>query len=154
MIFDRAHSSLSLSVSRHLRADGPAAIAFVRVVVGLVFVSEGVQKFLFPGELGVGRFTKIGLPIPEVLAPFVGALEIAGGAALVLGLFSRIVAVPLVVNMIVAITSTKLVTLGKNGFWKTAHEARTDVLMIAGLLLILALGPGRRSLDARRGRPS
>ena len=136
-------------LSRVLRPDGPAALALVRVVVGLVFLSEGIQKFLFTGDLGPGRFAKIGIPAPEILAPCVGTLEIVGGIALVIGLLSRIVAVPLLFNMLVAITSTKLVTLGKNGFWKTAHEARTDLLMIAGLLLILALGPGRRSLDAR-----
>jgi putative oxidoreductase len=137
------------SLSRVLRPDGPAAVAFVRATVGIVFLSEGIQKFLFPGDLGAGRFAKIGIPAPEILAPFVGTLEIVGGTALLIGLFSRIFAVPLLFNMLVAITSTKLVTLGKNGFWKTAHEARTDVLMIAGLLLVLALGPGRRSLDAR-----
>jgi putative oxidoreductase len=137
------------SLFRVLRPDRPAALAIVRATVGLVFLSEGIQKFLFPGDLGPGRFAKIGIPAPEILAPFVGTLEIVGGIALVIGLFSRIVAIPLLFNMLVAITSTKLVTMGKNGFWKTAHEARTDVLMIAGLLLVLALGPGQRSLDAR-----
>ena len=127
-------------------------MAFVRATVGIVFLSEGIQKFLFPGDLGAGRFAKIGIPAPQMLAPFVGTLEIVGGIALLIGLFSRIFAVPLLFNMLVAITSTKLVTLGKNGFWRTAHEARTDVLMIAGLLLVLALGPGRRSLDARIAR--
>jgi putative oxidoreductase len=139
----------SSSLIRLLRPDGPAALAIVRVAVGLVFLAEGIQKFLFPAELGAGRFAKIGIPAPDILAPFVGTLEIVGGIALVAGLFTRIFSVPLLINMVVAITSTKLVTLGKTGFWKTAHEARTDVLMIAGLLLILALGPGRRSLDAR-----
>jgi uncharacterized membrane protein YphA (DoxX/SURF4 family) len=122
------------------------------VTVGLVFLSEGVQKFVFPVALGVGRFTKIGIPMPAVMAPFVGVVEMVGGAALVLGLLSRMVSIPLLVDMLVAITSTKLVTLGKNGLWGTAHEARTDLLMIAGLLLILLAGPGRASLDARIAR--
>jgi uncharacterized membrane protein YphA (DoxX/SURF4 family) len=139
------------TLARFLRPEGPAAIAFVRVMVGLVFVSEGVQKFLFPAALGVGRFAKIGIPMPALMAPFVGLVEIIGGAALVLGLLSRVVAIPLLVDMLVAITSTKLVTLARNGLWSTAHEARTDLLMIAGLLLVLSLGPGRSSLDARIG---
>jgi putative oxidoreductase len=45
----------------------------VRIMVGAVFLSEGIQKFLFPAVLGAGRFTKIGLPYPDVLGPFVGA---------------------------------------------------------------------------------
>jgi putative oxidoreductase len=140
-------------LTRILRPNGPAAIGVVRVVVGLVFIAEGIQKFLFPAELGVGRFVKIGIPMPELMAPFVGALETLGGALLVVGLFSRMIAVPLLISMIVAITSTKLAIFGKVGFWKTAHEARTDALMIAGLVTILALGPGRASIDARVANP-
>jgi putative oxidoreductase len=143
----------SNSWTRLLRPSGPAAIGVVRIVVGLVFIAEGIQKFLFPAELGVGRFVKIGIPMPEIMAPFVGGLETLGGALLVVGLFSRLIAVPLLISMCVAITSTKLVALGKVGFWKTAHEARTDALMIAGLVLILALGPGRASIDARVASP-
>jgi putative oxidoreductase len=137
------------TLERILQPRGPAAILIVRVGVGFVFVTEGIQKFLFPGELGVGRFVHIGIPAPQIMAPFVGGLEIVGGLAIALGLLARIFAVPLLVSMLVAITSTKLVTFGKSGFWKTAHEARTDLLMICGLLLILAIGPGLRSLDRR-----
>ena len=92
---------------------------------------------------------KIGVPAPEVMAPFVGTVETIGGLLLILGLGTRVVAVPLLVSMLVAITSTKLVTFGKNGFWKTAHEARTDLLMIFGLLFLLSVGAGPVSLDAR-----
>jgi putative oxidoreductase len=127
----------------------PPATWLVRAIVGAVFVSEGVQKFLFPAELGVGRFVKIGIPSPEVMAPFVGVVETVGGLALVVGLGTRLVAIPLLISMLVAITSTKLVTFGKNGFWMTAHEARTDLLMICGLVFLLSVGAGPRSLDAR-----
>jgi uncharacterized membrane protein YphA (DoxX/SURF4 family) len=140
--------------SRWLETSAPAATWLVRAIVGAVFVSEGVQKFLFPDELGVGRFIKIGIPAPEVMAPFVGSLEAIGGFLLIVGLGTRLIAVPLLVSMLVALTSTKLVTFGKNGFWKTAHEARTDVLMIFGLLFLLSVGAGPLSLDAqllRRG---
>jgi putative oxidoreductase len=138
-----------MSLERLLRPNGPAAMLIIRLGVAFVFVTEGIQKFLFAGELGAGRFAHIGIPAPEILAPFVGGLEIVGGLAIALGLLARIFAAPLLVSMLVAITSTKLVSLGKNGFWKTAHEGRTDLLMICGLLLILVIGPGLRSLDRR-----
>lgn len=131
------------------RADGPAANAIVRMTVGLVFVSEGIQKFLFAYELGVARFARIGIPFPELLAPFVGVVEMIGGALLLAGVLTRVVCLPLLVNMAVAITSTKLVTLPQSGFWKTAHEARTDILMIASLVFLLLSGAGRLSVDRR-----
>lgn len=130
-------------------ARGPKATALLRAVVGIIFVSEGIQKFLFPEKLGVGRFVEIGIPLPSVMAPFVGTVEVVGGALLALGLATRIVCIPLLSNMLVAITSTKLVKLGENGFWKTMHEARTDLLMIAGLVFILLVGAGPLSWDGR-----
>ena len=139
-------------LSSLLNSSAPRATWLVRAILGAVFVSEGIQKFLFPDELGVGRFVKIGIPAPEVMAPFVGTVETVGGLFLILGLGTRLVAVPLLFSMLVAITSTKLVTFGKNGFWKTAHEARTDLLMIFGLLFLLAEGAGPLSLDARLRR--
>lgn len=128
-------------------ARGPRASAIVRVAVGVIFVSEGIQKFLFSEELGVGRFSKIGIPLPSVMAPFVGCVEVVGGALLVLGLATRLVAIPLLFSMLVAITTTKLATFVKNGFWKTMHEARTDLLMISGLLFVLLVGAGSLSMD-------
>ena len=52
------------------------AILLIRILVGWVFLSEGIQKFLFPDSLGVGRFMKIGILWPQVIAPFVGVDEI------------------------------------------------------------------------------
>lgn len=127
-------------------ASGPRAAFVLRLVVGGIFVSEGLQKFLFPGELGVGRFLKIGIPMASAMAPFVGVVEIVCGLLLVLGLATRVVCLPLLVNMAVAIASTKLLTFDKNGLWKTLHEARTDALMIAGLLFLLAVGAGPLSV--------
>ena len=139
-------------IARTLESSAPRATWLVRFIVGAVFLSEGIQKFLFPDELGVGRFVKIGIPAPEVMAPFVGAVETVGGILLILGLGTRLIAVPLLIDMFVAITSTKLVTLVKNGFWKTAHEARTDLLMIFGLLFLLSVGAGPLSVDANLRR--
>jgi uncharacterized membrane protein YphA (DoxX/SURF4 family) len=99
--------------------------------------------------LGVGRFTTIGLPAPQILAPFVGIVEIACGSLLLVGLFTRLAAVPLVVDMLVAIATTKVPILLKSGFWAMAHEARTDWAMLLGSLFLLSTGPGPWSMDAR-----
>lgn len=136
-------------IARLLRSNAPAATILVRVATGAVFLSEGIQKFLFPNALGVGRFVKIGLPAPHLLAPFVAVVEIVGGALLVAGLVTRLAAIPLVIDMIVAIATTKLPMLVKSGFWSMAHEARTDFAMILGALFLLLVGAGPWSLDAR-----
>src|ERR671930_502122 len=91
-----------------LGTDAPAAAVLVRLVVGGVFLSEGIQKFLYPEALGVGRFTKIGIPAPEVMAPFGGVCEIVCGVLFLLGLLTRFAAVTMIIDMLVAILSTKL----------------------------------------------
>lgn len=100
-------------MSWEFESRAPRATILLRLVVGAVFVTEGLQKFLFPDELGVGRFIKIGIPMPTVMAPFVGMPEVLGGALLIAGVATRIVCIPLLISMLVAITSTKLVTLRK-----------------------------------------
>ncbi len=129
----------------------PTATVLIRLLVGGVFLSEGIQKFLFPETLGVGRFLKIGIPVPTVTAPFVSVVEIVGGALLVAGLFTRLAAVPLIVDMLVAIASTKIPFFLKNGFWAAAHEARVDYAMLLGSLFLLIVGSRPLSLDARVG---
>jgi uncharacterized membrane protein YphA (DoxX/SURF4 family) len=125
------------------------AILLIRILVGWVFLSEGIQKFLFPDSLGVGRFVRIGIPWPQVMAPFVGVVEIVCGSLLLIGLVTRLATVPLLIDIAVAISSTKIVTFAKNGFWGTLHEARTDVSMLLGLIFLLLAGGGAWSLDAR-----
>jgi putative oxidoreductase len=132
-----------------LASDAPRAVIWIRLIVGGVFLSEGIQKFLFPAELGVGRFVKIGIPSPEIMAPFVGVVEIAGGILLLAGLLTRFASIPLIINMIVAITTTKLPILHKSGFWAMAHEARVDYSMILGCIFLLITGAGAWSLDSR-----
>jgi putative oxidoreductase len=131
------------------------AVLLIRILVGWVFLSEGIQKFLFPESLGVGRFVKIGIPWPQVMAPFVGVVEIVCGSLLLIGLVTRLATVPLLIDISVALYSTKIVTFAKNGFWGTMHEARTDVSMLFGLVFLLLVGAGAWSLDAwlaeRRG---
>jgi putative oxidoreductase len=118
-------------------------------MVGLVFLSEGIQKFLFPSEIGAGRFAKIGLPSPETLAAVVGVTEIVCGIFVVLGLFTRLAAIPLIVIMLAAISFTKVPILLDSGFWKMAHESRTDFSMLLGSLFLLINGAGKWSVDAR-----
>lgn len=123
------------------------AILLIRILVGWVFLSEGIQKFLFPAALGAGRFAKIGIPEPQVMAPFVGVVEIVCGILLIVGLFTRLASVPLLIDICVALYSTKIVTFAKNGLWSTLHEARTDVSMMLGLIFLLLVGGGTWSLD-------
>ena len=139
----------------------PCSTILIRLVVGGTFLSEGIQKFLFPDALGAARFANIGIPHPEVMAPFVGVFEIVCGALLVLGLLTRLAAIPMIVNISVAIVSTKIpILLGYGfwmfslpsvktyGFWSMMHEARTDFAMLLGGIFLLIVGAGCFSVDA------
>jgi len=128
------------------------ALILVRILVGWVFISEGIQKFLFPAQLGVGRFEKIGIPAPHLMAPFVGSVEIVCGTLLLIGLITRLAAIPLLAVILVAIATTKVPMLAKTGVWSMLHEARADFSMLLGLLFLLITGAGSLSLDARRQR--
>jgi uncharacterized membrane protein YphA (DoxX/SURF4 family) len=132
----------------------PRAVVLVRLAVGAVFLSEGIQKFLFPEALGVGRFAKIGIPAPAVMAPFVGAVEIVCGALLIAGLLTRLAAIPLIIDMLVAIATTKIPLWLKSGFWAMAHEARTDWAMLLGCIFLALVGAGKYSLDSAISRRS
>ena len=127
----------------------------MRFIVGWVFLSEGIQKFLLPEMLGAGRFARIGIPAPEIMGPFVGVVEIVCGGLLILGLLTRLAAIPLLINISVAILSTKvpillghgywifsLPKLPRYGFWSMMSEARTDFSMWMGLVFLLIVGAG------------
>jgi len=126
----------------------PPATLLPRAIVGAVFLLEGILKFLNPQELGVGRFIKIGIPFPSFFAPFDGVFEIGCGILLMLGLLTRLGAIPMIINMIVAITSSKIPLLLQGGFWKAAHEARLDFSMLLGCIFLLLVGAGPLSLDS------
>lgn len=132
-----------------LASRAPAATILIRALVGTVFLAEGIQKFLFPGELGAGRFAKIGIPWPDVTAPFVGVVEMVFGGLILAGLLTRLAAVPLIVDMLVALTTTKVPILLERGFWAAAHEARTDWSMLLGCIFLLLVGGGPLSVDAK-----
>ena len=132
-----------------LATEAPAAVILIRLIVGGVFLSEGIQKFLLPEAQGVGRFIKIGIPNPEIMAPFVGVCEIVCGVLFTLGLLTRLAAFTMIINMLVAIWTTKVPILLQSGFWSMAHEARTDYAMLLGSIFLLVVGAVAWSLDAR-----
>jgi putative oxidoreductase len=148
-------------------ASAPAATILIRLMAGGVFLWEGVLKFVYPNQ-GVGRFTKIGIPFPEYSADFVGGLEIVGGILLLLGLFTRFITIPFIVEMIVAMLSTKIaIFLGisplplppvppQTGFWAVLHEIRSEYAQLLTVTFLLIVGAGPWSLDTllmrRKGR--
>jgi putative oxidoreductase len=145
----------------HPPTDGSAANLVVRLMAGGVFLMEGIMKFIFP-SLGVVRFTKLGFPEPALTAHFVGTIEIVGGVLLLAGLLTRAVAMVFIVEMLVAIASTKIsLFLGtsplplppvppKIGFWGVMHDIRSDYAQIMTSLFLVITGPGIWSLDALR----
>jgi uncharacterized membrane protein YphA (DoxX/SURF4 family) len=152
-------------IRRIIQTHAPSANILIRVTVGSVFLSEGIQKFLFPGVLGPGRFEKIGFPDPALLAYFAGSFEISCGALVILGVVTRLAVLPLICVISMAILSTKIPILlghdllwfhvGKasdHGFWAMAHEARTDFAMLMGGLYLLLTGGGAWSIDALLSR--
>ena len=147
-------------LQRLVTSRAPRATLLIRLMTGGVFLSEGIQKFLYPDALGAGRFARIGIPWPELMGPFVGVVEIACGALLLVGLLTRLAAIPLIIVMLVALVSTKLPILLGRGFWgfglrkldsygffSMAHEARTDFAMLLGSLFLLLAGAGPWALD-------
>ncbi|HEY4902096.1 MAG TPA: DoxX family protein [Candidatus Sulfotelmatobacter sp.] len=140
-------------------ADGPASILLLRLMAGGVFLWEGILKFVYVNQ-GVGRFTKLGMPLPHFTANFVACLEIGGGLLLLSGLLTRLIAIPFVIEMIVAILSTKIsLYLGTSplplppappriGAWAVLHEIRSDYAQLLTVIFLLVNGPGRWSLDA------
>jgi uncharacterized membrane protein YphA (DoxX/SURF4 family) len=132
-----------------LRTSNESTIILIRLIVGAVFLSEGIQKFLFPDKLGAGRFAKIGLPSPEVLGPFVGSFEITCGTLVLIGLLTRLASIPLIIIMLVAIATTKAEVLAHDGFWEMMHGSRTDWAMLLGSIYLLIRGGGRWSIDQK-----
>src|SRR5690606_938202 len=118
--------------SKIIQTDQAPTTLLIRFMVGGVFLSEGFQKFLFPAVRGAGRFEKIGLPYPEFLGSFVGFFEIAGGLLVLLGLFTRLASIPLIIIMLVAMATTKTQLLADKGFWEMLHGSRTDWSMLLG----------------------
>ncbi|HMK06632.1 MAG TPA: DoxX family protein [Flavobacterium sp.] len=133
--------------SKLIHTDNSKAIILIRLMVGAVFLSEGMQKFLFADKLGAGRFAKIGLPSPEFLGSFVGGFEIICGILVLIGLLTRLASIPLIIIMLVAFATTKSEVLENDGFWEMLHGSRTDWTMLLGSIFLLVKGAGYYSLD-------
>ena len=141
---------------------GPRSTLLLRLMAGGVFFWEGVLKFVYANQ-GVGRFTRLGMPFPRLTADFVGILEIAGGLLLLSGLMTRLIAIPFIIEMIVAILSTKIsLFLGTSplplppvppqvGAWAVLHEVRSEYAQMLTTAFLLINGPGKWSLDAVLG---
>lgn len=127
-----------------------ASPLFIRIAVGCIFLSEGVQKFVFPSALGAGRFEKIGIPAADFFAPFVGSFEIVCGLFILIGFYTRLAVVPLIIIMCIAIGTTKIPELIEKGFWVAAHNARTDFSMLMSNIFLLITGSGKLSIDFTR----
>ncbi|HLU90132.1 MAG TPA: DoxX family protein [Cyclobacteriaceae bacterium] len=150
-----------------VKTDPSKTTIIIRIMVGAVFLSEGIQKFIYPEMRGVGRFEKIGFPAPEVLGELVGYFEILAGILILLGLITRGAAIITLVIMSVAIVTTKIpIAFGESfgpfvlrdlqiyGFWSMAHEMRTDFALWLGSFFLLIKGGGKWSLDLQLSRNS
>lgn len=144
-----------------IKTEDSSATILIRLLVGFVFLPEGIQKLIYPAILGSGRFAQIGIPYPDIMGPFVGIMEITCGLLILLGLATRLAVIPLIIIMIVAIISTKIpILLGydwwlfhvakfsRYGFWSMMHEIRTDMCMLLASIYLLIRGGGRWSVDA------
>jgi uncharacterized membrane protein YphA (DoxX/SURF4 family) len=129
----------------------PASLFLIRLPVGLIFFTQGILKFIDP-KMGVERFTRIGFSHPAFTAHFVGTFEIVCGALVLVGLWIRVAAIPLLIVISTAIATTKLPELTRvnQGFWYMVSDARTDFAMFCSLVFLIIAGGGQWSLDARR----
>ena len=143
----------------HPPISGPKATVLIRWMAGGVFLWEGILKFVYKNQ-GVGRFTKIGIPAPHLVAPFIAGLEIVGGILLMAGLLTRFISIPFVIEMLVAMASTKIsLFLGTSplplppapptvGIWAVLHEIRSDYAQLMSVIFLGIVGPGAWSVDA------
>jgi putative oxidoreductase len=148
-IFQKFKKIVMSLKSKLFHSNEVRSFVIIRLIVGLVFLSEGIQKFLYPEIVGVGRFEKIGFENPEFWAYFVAVFEIVCGALLLIGFLTRLAAIPLLTIMATALISTKIPILLNEGFWFMAHAARTDFAMTMLLIFLLIYGAGKWSVDER-----
>jgi putative oxidoreductase len=142
---------------------GPKASILIRLMAGGVFLWEGILKFVYHNQ-GGGRFALIGIPLPETMATFTAVLEIVGGILLITGLFTRLISIPFIVEMLVAMLTTKIAMyLGtsplplppappRTGLWAVLHEIRSEYAQLMSAIFLMIAGPGPWSVDALLAR--
>jgi len=135
-------------LNKILMTDNSKTTILIRLIIGAVFLSEGIQKFIFPEIRGAGRFAQIGLPSPDLLGSFVGFFEIVCGVLILIGFLTRLASIPLITIMLVAIATTKADVLTNQGFWEMMHGSRTDWAMLLGSIFLLIQGSGKWSIDS------
>lgn len=154
-----------MKFKKFLATDSDRTTILIRFLVGVVFLSEGIQKFLYPALRGAGRFESIGIPFPEFSGFLVGGLEVLCGLLVLVGFLTRYSVIPLICIMIVALFTTKLPILLGTGFWgfslrelqhygllSMLHESRTDLAMLIGSIFLFIKGGGYWSLDFKLRR--
>ena len=123
------------------------ALLIIRAVTGIIFIAHGWQKLFVYGFGGVsGAFAHMGVPAPEVLGPFVALVEFFGGIALVIGLLTRLAALGLAVNMLVAMLLVHI----RSGFFNPGGIEFPLSLFAAALVLVFT-GAGSLSSDRAVG---
>ncbi|WP_433685293.1 DoxX family protein [Nocardia sp. CA-119907] len=143
-------------LARITETTAPGSVVLIRLYVGAVFLFEGILKFLRPDALGTGRFDKLDIPAAGFVAPLDGIFEIGCGALILVGLLTRLAAIPMIVDMVGALLITKLPILwgeaalftDKSGWWDFVHESRVDLAQLCGSLFLLIVGAGAYSADA------
>ncbi len=134
-------------INKLVKTSPSRSLILIRLIVGVVFLSEGIQKFLFSEQLGTGRFARIGFPQPAFFSSLAGTFEIICGALVLIGLLTRLASIPLIIVISVAIITTKIPILLHSGIWSALHESRTDMSMFLGSFYLLINGGGKWSWD-------
>jgi len=138
-----------MNLRKWLATDKAPTTLLIRLLVGSVFLSEGIQKFLFAEAQGAGRFKKIGIAYAQFFGPFTGITEMLCGVLVLLGLLTRLASIPLIIIILVALYTTKLPMLDNGGLWKVLHESRTDWAMLLCSIFLLIRGGGAFSVDKK-----
>jgi putative oxidoreductase len=134
---------------RILATESSGSILFIRLMVGGVFLSEGIQRFIFPADLGSGHLVDIGFPMPYFSAYFGGLTEIFCSLLILAGLYTRLAAVAVLIITVFSIVAIRFPLMVDQGLWRMLHVARTDWCMLLGACYLILKGGGKWSLDRK-----